>query len=66
MAGSAAGLSVGIAGVAAVLPGAGAIDVSTVRPKRAGASRESVHEAVKIAAVVNSVSMTLEAEDSLA
>jgi alkyl hydroperoxide reductase subunit D len=33
---------------------------------KAGASRETVQEAVKIAAVVNSVSVTLEAEDSLA
>ena len=33
---------------------------------KAGASRETVQEAVKIAAIVNSVSVTLEAEDSLA
>ena len=33
---------------------------------KAGASRETVQEAVKIAAVVNSVAVTLEAEDSLA
>jgi alkyl hydroperoxide reductase subunit D len=33
---------------------------------KAGASREMVQEAVKIAAIVNSVAVTLEAEDSLA
>lgn len=33
---------------------------------KAGASRETVQEAVKIAAIVNSVAVTLEAEDSLA
>ena len=33
---------------------------------KAGASRETMQEAVRIAAIVNSVSVTLEAEDSLA
>jgi len=33
---------------------------------KAGASREAVQEAVKIAAIVHSVAVTLEAEDSLA